>query len=829
VTFMTASAIKRWVGRGVLGIVVLLLMAVAAAWWALRGSLPEISGEYSTEAGALGADVRIERDADGAPTIRGRSFADVAYGLGYAHAQDRFFQMDLSRRLAAGELAALLGPTLVGQDKSARVFRLREVAKQVITDATPEQRRWVESYTRGVNAGLASLDVRPWEYWLLRQRPAEWLAEDSILVVHTMWWQLQHESIESEMVRRAINARIEDRLRAAAGDGEVDLSAVRAVQQFLFPRGNEWDAPNFATEADRQAANGGVAYAAPRVPPPEWLDLRSSQLAETVARASFDEAARGIPGSNAWAVAGAHTKSGAALVAGDMHLGLRVPAVWYRARLIVTDNAGSPIELNGVTLPGLPAVAAGSNGQIAWSFTNSYGDWADVRPLPCSSTRRGYVGLGGETAFDIREERIEVAGAEPERFEIWETSAGPIIKVDGDTQSGETCWAARWLITERGATNLASLELQQVRDLDAALALAPRVGIPHQNFTVGDRSGRIAWTIIGRIPVGGLGPETPRPIVWRDAESAPRIVDPEAGRLWSANSRHVEGELETVLGNDEADGGMGYDMGTRQGRIRDRLLALSEKATPAEMLSIQFDGRAEFLDRWQQLLLGVLDEEAVKNHPKRAELRRWVSEWQGYAKADSVSYRMVRAYRDTTRRAVWSMVTESLQAGQGSYPYPLFEGSLWRLVTEQPAHMLAGNYADWRGFLLQQADLVIERLQESCGELSNCRWGQHNTTRIRHPLSAALGPLAPYLDMPARQLDGDMNVPHVTGPAFGASERFAVSPGFEADAYLQIPGGQSGHPLSPFYQAGFDDWVSGKPRPLLPGPTVHSLTLVATP
>jgi len=180
-------------------------------------------------------------------------------------------------------------------------------------------------------------------------------------------------------------------------------------------------------------------------------------------------------------------------------------------------------------------------------------------------------------------------------------------------------------------------------------------------------------------------------VTWRDAAAAPRIVDPEAGRLWSANARHVEGELETVLGNDEADGGMGYDMGTRQGRIRDRLLAIDGKATPADMLSIQFDGRAEFLDRWQQLMLGVLDEDALKNHPKRAELRRWVSEWQGVAAADSVSYRLVRAYRDTTRKAVWNMITESLQAAQGSYPYALFEGSLWRLVTEQPAHLLTAN------------------------------------------------------------------------------------------------------------------------------------------
>jgi penicillin amidase len=793
------------------------LLAFLVGGWVLRGSLPQLDGEVGSGGSGPRTAIVLERDALGAVTVQGEDFEAVAYGLGFAHAQDRFFQMDLSRRLSSGELSALFGARMLAQDRKARPFHFRRVAQRVVADATPAQRAVLESYTRGVNRGLEALRVRPWEYLLLRATPQPWRAEDSILVVHSMWWQLQYADVQAEIARRTVGARLEERATVASRS-DADASLAAEVMRFLYPRGDEWDAPNLQSPVD------GVLLAvppdAPPVPSPEQMDLRAGRAGPPAPPSPSK------PGSNAWAVGGAHTASGAALVAGDMHLGLRVPTVWYRARL--RSTGGDLPELNGVTLPGVPAVVAGTNGHIAWSFTNSYGDWVDVRGYSCDPDAGLYYTSTGEQRFKVSRERIEVLRGDPVIEVVRESPLGVLVKREpGPAGTGEICWLARWLATEPGATTLGSLDLQRLRSVEDALAWVPSVGIPHQNLLIGDRDGRIAWTIAGRIPRGDRGPETPQPIAWRDAAEYPRIVDPAAGRLWSGNARQVEGEAERILGNDEAESGMGYEHGPRVRQIRDGLLALGSKAEPSDMLAIQLDDRALFLERWQRLLLATLDEDAVRNQPKRAELRRLVASWTPRAAPESVGYRMVREFRNGTRDAVWGMITGALGIAAGTRPVALFEGSLWRLVTEQPPHLLTAEHADWRAFLLARADAVIAAADGSCGRLERCTWGARNTARIHHPLSGALGRFGEWLDMPAVPLAGDDDMPRVAGPSFGASERFAVSPGREAEGYLQLPGGQSGHPLSPFYRTGFGDWAVGRPTPLLPGPLRHSLTLQA--
>jgi len=787
----------RWLRRILVSAAVLALAAFGVAWWALHHSLPPIDGQFP-ESG-LSAEASIERDARGIPVITASTRADVAFATGFAHAQDRFFQMDLSRRFAAGELSELFGAVALEQDTRVRRFGFRAVARRVIEAAPADERAINEAYTRGVNAGLASLATRPWEYLLLRDSPRAWTPEDSVLVVHSMWWQLQYSTLTGDIDR----LRLERAAASVAGE-----AASHELISFVYTGHSEWDTPDYSADSGCvQAACADKAGLQAR-PFPALL-----RFAAPGAAAPANEVK---PGSNNWAVAGAHTRSGVALIANDMHLGLGVPTVWYPARLRVTGE--SPMDVTGVTLPGTPAVAAGSNGQIAWGFTNSYGDFADVRFAKCVSPD-----------YAVRREQIAVRGAPAAEVEY--RDAGPAVMLDGaayadDVASGE-CLQAAWIATRPEATNFGLLGLERARNVDEALALAPGIGIPGQNLVVGDTSGRIAWTLLGRVP-RETGPDRFfGPLEFRDATDHPRIADPPVGRLWTANQRVLDGPLEAVLGDDEVDvGAGGYDIGARARQIRDDLLALNHPATEADMLAIQLDVRALFLSRWRDRLLALIDEQAMQAAPRRREFRDLVSQWKPEAAPDSVGYRLVRAFRGNTEDALWyALETSYLQEKLISKRPAQFEAAAWRLVSEQPNSIKPPLGTDWRDFLLRQLDDTIAKLLEQCQTLTKCTYGSREPVAIRHPLSRAVPWLSRLLDMPTRELPGDNHMPRVQEGSAGASERFAVSPGREKDGYLELPGGPSGHPLSPFYRSGFEDWAAGRPTPFLPGPATHRLVL----
>jgi penicillin amidase len=786
---------------------VLVLAPLALVHGVLRASLPQLDGTVAEA--ALAAPVTIERDSLGVPTIQAANRTDLAYGTGFVHGQDRFFQMDLSRRFAAGELAELFGKVALEQDEKARIFRFRHVAREVFNQAAPEQRAILEAYARGVNDGLASLRSRPWEYWVLGSATSPWRPEDTFLVVHAMWWDLQYSGIRREILRRDVNAHL--------GGKQCD-SGWKCSLQFLYPARTAWDAPD-TVGPSLSAATGSAD-----VPTSDVLDVRGGGSSPVAA----DSIGR-IPavGSNNWAVAGRFTTTGAALVANDMHLGHRVPTTWYRARLRTAAGAGAPaLDLVGATLPGAPVLVAGSNGNIAWGFTNSYGDWLSVELVPCTAVgERQLQTASGAVPLSVELEEIHVHGGSTVLLPVKSGPSGVLVDAQPDKQR---CWFASWLAQLPAATNLSLLGLEHARSVEEAIALAPGAGIPHQNFVVGDREGHIGWAIFGRIPTDVGTTRTNGRSTWTTVETHPHIIDPPVGRIWSANARVADDPRQEVLiGGDETALGAEYDLGARARQIRDDLLAIEGRVSPADMLRIQLDDRAVFLARWRELLLKLLDAQALQGRPGRAELRQLVSDWNARASIDSVGYRLVRAYHDETERAVWGMMTGALKIPPDEgLPVPAqFEEPLWRLVNEQPLHMLAADYPSWREFLLARIDATIADLHESCRDLARCTWGSRKPVHIRHPLSRSLPFASWLLDMPQIELPGDHDMPRVQDGTVGASERFAVSPGHEEQGYFHMPGGQSGHPLSPYYRAGFLAWANGEPLPFLPGSAQHRLTL----
>jgi penicillin amidase len=208
-------------------------------------------------------------------------------------------------------------------------------------------------------------------------------------------------------------------------------------------------------------------------------------------------------------------------------------------------------------------------------------------------------------------------------------------------------------------------------------------------------------------------------------------------------------------------------------------------------------------------------------------MKSLLTHWSGKAAVPDAAYRLVRDFRSTVERRTFQVWVAPAQSAAPDFQFRIpasFEGPLWRLVSDRPAHLLPPGYETWPAFLLQAADEAAANLTRECGDLASCTWGRRNTVRISHPLGA-LPVLGSLLNMPVVSLPGDDDMPRVQGRGYGASERFAVSPGHESEGYFEMPGGQSGHPLSPFYRAGHEAWVNGTRESFLPGPAAHTLLL----
>ncbi len=771
-------------------------IALIAGTVMLRGSLPRLDGERSLP--GLSAPVTVARDSLGIPDVHAVNRMDASRALGWLHAQDRFFQMDLLRRNAAGELAALFGSAALDADRDTRRHRFRERAVAVVAALDDRDRALLEAYTDGVNAGIDDLRNRPFEYLALRLDPEPWRPEDTILTICAMFLDLSVSTAETEhhlgLVRDTVPAPLASLLLDAEDRWAAPLQGDLLPERPL-PTAAEMDVRTWTPDTTRIAA-----------------------LGEPVPR-------HDMAGSNNWAVAGRLTAHGGALLADDMHLGHALPNIWYRARLS-WDSPEGERSVVGVTLPGTPGVIAGSNGRVAWGFTNTFGDWSDLVVLeiaPDDSTR--YRTPDGWESLRRVTEVIEVAGAAPDTLVFQESRWGPVWYRDA---AGRPL-ALRWTPHLPGGVNVALLGMEDVDTVDEAVALAPTMGIPHQNLVCADRDGRIAWTVAGRIPrrVGWDG-RTPvswaggtcRWDGWLDADEQPRIVDPPEGRLWTANNRTLAGRDLAMVG----DGG--YGLGARARQIRDGLRAL-ESPVEADMLAIQLDDRALFLGEWRSLFLDIAARGAVDDTSGRrcAFIRTVKESWDGHASPGSTGYRLVRDVMYLVMADLYGCYTAAADAVDPDFhpsSLPYRHAVARRLLSERPDHLLPPAHGDWDDVVLAAVDAAMDRAALSAGSYT---WGERNTVIVRHPFAWFAPALERWLATEPVALPGDSHMPRVQHRGSGASERMVVSPGREEQGILHMPGGQSGHPLSPYFRAGHDAWAEGRPTPLLPGAARHVLTL----
>jgi len=778
---MEIRILARWAFRVVATLLAIAAVLAAFVWWRMQASLPILTG--SPPLASLAAPVIVARDTNGVATLTGRNRADLARALGYLHGQERFFQMDFLRRASAGRLSELVGSATEGLDRKLRVHRFGARAEVEWASMTSADRAVLQAYADGINAGLGALRAAPFEYALLRSAPEPWRPQDSVLVTYAMYLDLQGTEPKLQLARARATSRLG-----------------RPMADLLYPETTELDSPIDGSRLPEPAMPTAMLHPAP-----------------APARTAMAEPP--LLGSNAFGVSGAHSATGAAMIANDMHLGFSVPNIWYRARLRMPG-----LDITGVTLPGGPWIIVGSNGKIAWGFTNSYADLHDavaIDPVPGAPER--YRVPGGERPLRRVVEQVCVR-SKCKPLTIEETIWGPVV---GRLPDGRRV-ADRWVAHDVGAVDVAPfLALEHAGSVAEALALAHRVRQPNQNFVVGDAAGHLAWTVNSRLPnrFGMTGRDAES---WADgargwrgylaADAVPVVLDPPGGRVWTANARVVGGTAYRLIG----DGG--DDTGARAERIHKGLMA-ADKLDERAMLAIERDVQSDRNRFWQAEMLAAL---ARQHDPAAARLIAPVRAWDGRAAAASVGYRLIARFRRAAIQSAFDAYvgpTDDLGRGTGR-AIPQSDGAVRRLLRARPVALVPPGYAGWDAFEAAALRAVLGDVHDAAGgDLARYTWGGFMRPEVHHPLARAIPALGVFLDPPNPPVDGDSGVPQAMYPGGGPSERMVVSPGHEARGIFHMPGGQAGDPLSPYYLAGHKDWLEGRAMPFLPGPAKWTMTL----
>lgn len=768
--------------------VVLIIIAFAGGFLWLQQSSAQLDGEVSLN--KLSAPVTVSSDAHGIPVINASTRLDAVRSLGYLNARDRLFQMDLMRRKNAGRLAELFGKIALDSDIKIRTYGFYRLAKVIVNKLPAEHKAYLQAYADGVNSFI-STNALPFEFAVLAYQPEAWQVEDSILVAFGMFDMLTAWTEKEERMLTVMEKTL-----------PVDIVA------FLTP-----DTDRFT---DSLLHNAPSARPAKPIPVATLhAVLTPSPLANAVQLRDF------FVGSNAWAVSGAKTHDGRAILANDMHLGLSVPTLWYRCEMMI-----GKAHTVGVMLPGTPLLIAGSNGAIAWGSTNLSGDFLDLVTLELNPDNANEYKVGNDwKTFENISESIAVKGESPRQITVKQTIWGPV----SPQALLNKPVAIHWTALDSNAINMGLMDLEVAQTLEQAVHIVNHAGSPQLNMLLADNSGHIAWTLMGNIPkrYGNDGAVSRSwsngKVGWQgyvNADDLPRQINPLEGVLVSANNRRLGTQYPYTIGRQFADGYRAY-------RITQRLNELTA-INEWSLFELQLDTESEPYRFYQQLALNVLSPKVIEQQPELGELRNYLLAWDGKANTDSLGFVLLVKLRQQLAKSVFTpFLAAAKQADKDfEYSWTYIDTPLQALLAEQPAALLPDNhYADWNAFILRQLTLSAEQLKAKYPDkpLAELTWGNVNKAKVKHPFSGAIPLIGWLLDMPENELSGCAACVRVTGATFGASERMVVSPAHLDEGILHIPAGQSAHPLSPYYRDQQAYWVHGLPLALLTGKAQHSM------
>ncbi len=505
----------KWVWRILLTVVVLLLVVVIGGILFLRTSLPKTSG--TVQLAGLERPVEIVRDEYGVPHIFAETDNDAFFALGYVHAQDRMWQMEFQRRVGAGRLSEILGEATLTTDKFLRTlgpYRAAETAWPALSDST--QAMFI-SYAAGVNAWLDEGYTLPPEFLILGVEPEPWTEIDSLVWAKMMAWDL-------------------------AGDWDMELLRAQLTQR-LGPERAAQLLPAYPADGITILAEAG------------WQDEAAEGLLELDTTLQQQYKLGGLDvGSNNWVIAGSRTETGRPILANDMHLGSRIPSIWYLAEL-----KGDRVHVSGMTFPGIPLMPSGHNEHIAWGVTNVGPDVQDLYIEAVNPANPNQYRVGDEWVdMEIVEELIYVDGEEePIRYAARSTRHGPLVS---DATETSTAVAMRWTALDPGDTTIEAFTAVNYAANwdDFVAALADFVG-PSQNFVYADREGNIGYFAPGKIPIranhDGMLPvpgwnDEYKWVDWIPFDQLPQTFNPPQGFVATANNKVVDDDYPFLISND---------------------------------------------------------------------------------------------------------------------------------------------------------------------------------------------------------------------------------------------------------------------------------------
>jgi penicillin amidase len=791
-----------------LALAALLLLAglcVVGAWWLIHRPLPRLHGSMMLP--GLREGVTVDRDAWGRPWIRANSLEDLAMAQGYVVAQDRLWQMDVIRRVAAGDIAEIVGPAGLKLDRENRTLGMREVAEAAAARMDPETRSLVEAYARGVNRYIEEhRHALPIEFAMLRYSPRPWTPADTFLVSAYMWKTLT-TTWKAKLNRAKITALV-------GPEKARDLFVIDSpLDHFIVggPRGSD--------EGESKTPPAGAPKnsrpSAPRAagPPPAETEAAWTQAQGLLEQLDRDSSE--ILGSNNFVVSGAHTYSGKPLLANDTHLGLGMPCIWY---LIHLTTPGWNVE--GFALPGAPLVIIGHNDRIAWGFTNSNADVQDLYVETFNpSNPNEYRVNGAWVPATIRREAIHVKGWPDDLLDVVVTRHGPIVYRESASEGGRA-YALRWTATESGGLDFSYPQLGKAKDWNEFRDVMRNVTGPGQNSVYADVEGNIGFLIAARIPVrkngNGAVPVSgdTDDYEWTGYipfDDLPQTLNPPEGIIATANARTVGPSYKYFLTERWAGP-------SRTARIYE-LLTGRKDLRPADCNAIQND-IVSSPNRFLAGQLGRASQTREPRDPRTRELIKKLTNWDARAARDSVETSLV----EYTRHALFhNLLAPYLNAGTSQYelwePQSVYNDVWWRdkvflegVLLERPAAWLPKPYADYGELLISSADQAVAQLERETGSSDPASWGWGRLHRmdIPHPLGRS-GLLHAFLSIGPFPGDGTVDTVKAMGHVHGPAMRFVADLANFDNSLAELSTGESGQYRSRHYRDQFDEWFTGRP------------------